>query len=139
MITERSLDKILQNYNTAQRDYFCLLILGLEVKEAMRLANRQPETVKVWRIGDPQFTEDENFLVENRGKYINKAQEYFSNQLRAIDYGLMKLGGKINDWDTIEEGEKKWVMEAVKMLKKIHPEQSRGYDDYIMKLHNEIT
>lgn len=134
----RSLEELLHPCNEAQKTYLSLRTRGIDVHDAMRFSNRQPQTGRVWRLDDPYFKELEEYLIEHRDIYISQAEKAFTSRLVLLDEGLMRLAEKITEWDTQKESDKKWIIKACEVLKKLHISRGSGsYDEMILKRRRE--
>ena len=135
----KDLQALLQGLTEPQTDYLCLRILDLGVAESARIVKRESQTIRVWRMDDPNFKALEDYLTDHRSLYAPQAEALFSRNLTAMEYGLVRLAGKINDWEGIKDGDKQWVMKACEMLKKLHPGGGglKSYDELIMKIRRE--
>ena len=128
--------ELIKPFSKAQQDYLYLRVMGFPIKRAMELSDRQKDTVKVWRMDDPDFKCVEEYLIENQKLYREEALTYF-NQFGgdSVHYGLMSLAERINDWDTVEQRDKPYIMKAVELISKMRPGSTKeGYEEWLLRI-----
>ena len=139
--TGRTFTDLIQEFSKAQQDYLYLRVMGFPIKRAMELSDRKKDTVKVWRLDDPRFKCLEEYLVSNCAIYREEALSYF-NQFGgdSIHYGLICLADRINEWDTVEQRDKPYIMRAVEIISKMRQggNAKEGYEEWLMRVRRKI-
>ena len=136
----KTFEDLITPFNEAQRDYLYLRVKGIGVGESLRLANRKPQTGRVWRLDDPNFKILEAYLIEHKDIYAPQASAHFSSRLAKITFGLMELADRLNDWENVTPSERPYILRACEILIKIHSNghtPNEGYEEMLFRIRRK--
>ena len=78
----QKLEDVLAPLNSAQRQYICLRLIGMNPEEARVTLSRRPATIDRWLV-EPNFRELEDFVVANRERFKGDALQVWATSLTA--------------------------------------------------------
>ncbi len=129
-IQGQSFNGVVGDCSDVQKDFLALLVKGVEKPIALAMIGRGDRCWREWRE-HKEYLAIEEHIVGNKEKYYYDVEAHFRGKLATVEMGLLNLAGKIVYWDTLEPGEKGYVLRACSMIRALRPveKQGRGYEE----------
>ena len=140
---KETLSSIISPFAKGQKDLFILLARGVDIKDAMDLIGKKYNTAQCWASDDSHFLQVRDLLIDNWESYAQEAERLFTHRLAWIEEGLMLVAEKIHKWDFLDNKERKLILNAYELMKRLHPHigadgRPQNYDELILKRHREV-
>ena len=137
----QSFTDLVAPYPKPKREYLYFILMGKGIGEALRLVNRDPNLVNVWRADDLYFKELEAYLRENIEVYREQAySSYISELATYADEFISDLLVYYHE-HKLEEIPTRllpYIWKASERVRPTKPGEPESYDEIILKRRRKV-
>ena len=119
---------VLEPLNKAQGVFLCYRLLGMNERHALKEVSRSRDTLNTDWETEVEFCDIRDTVLSNHRRYEDEAKMVLSAALpRNFLIGLYILSEKASHWDDLTATDKRYVMDAMKMMKTDNPKKDDSY------------